>query len=62
MTQGHVGKTAGYSTQGLPAGRIGTEEDMEGTILYMASRAGAYLNGKIMLIDGGRLSMLPSAY
>nr|POE46219.1 rhamnolipids biosynthesis 3-oxoacyl-[acyl-carrier-protein] reductase [Quercus suber] len=45
MTAGLVGATPGFSTMGLPAGRTGTEEDMKGTILYLASRAGAYLNG-----------------
>nr|POE53634.1 rhamnolipids biosynthesis 3-oxoacyl-[acyl-carrier-protein] reductase [Quercus suber] len=45
MTDGLVGATAGFSTKGLPAGRTGSEEDMKGTILYIASRAGAYLNG-----------------
>ncbi|KAI9712707.1 MAG: hypothetical protein M1820_001328 [Bogoriella megaspora] len=46
----------------IPGERIGSEEDMGGTILYMASRAGAYLNGNIMVIDGGRLSILPATY
>lgn len=35
------------------------EEEMGGTILYMTSRAGGYLNGTILLIDGGRLNVLP---
>lgn len=34
----------------IPAERTGTEEDMAGTILYIASRAGAYLNGNILVI------------
>lgn len=43
----------------IPAGRTGKEEEMGGTILYMTSRAGGYLNGTILLIDGGRLNVLP---
>lgn len=34
----------------IPAQRTGDEEDMAGTILYIASRAGAYLNGNILVI------------
>ncbi|KXN83144.1 2-dehydro-3-deoxy-D-gluconate 5-dehydrogenase [Leucoagaricus sp. SymC.cos] len=39
----------------VPLKRVGTEEDMAGTILYMASRAGAYMNGAVWLVDGGRV-------
>jgi NAD(P)-dependent dehydrogenase (short-subunit alcohol dehydrogenase family) len=46
----------------IPAGRTGTEEDVAGAVLYMASRAGAYLNGSVLVMDGGRLGMLPSTY
>lgn len=45
-----------------PAGRTGSEQDLAGTILFMASSAGAYLNGETLLTDGGRLSQLPAAY
>jgi hypothetical protein len=31
-------------------------------VLYMASRAGAYLNGSVVVMDGGRLGVLPSTY
>ena len=62
MTQGHVGKTASFSTDTIPAGRIGTEEDIAGMVLWVASRTGAYLNGTTILLDGGRLSLLPATY
>lgn len=45
-----------------PAERTGSEEDIAGTILFMASRAGAYLSGECMVSDGGRLAQLPAAY
>lgn len=45
-----------------PAERTGSEEDFAVNILFMASRAGAYLNGETLLTDGGRLSQLPSVY
>lgn len=36
-----------------PRGRIGTAEDIAGTAIYLASRAGAYTNGVILPVDGG---------
>lgn len=35
---------------------------MAGTILYLASRAGAYLNGSVWLVDGGRVVSVSSNY
>jgi len=55
----HPSEEGSFEKSFIPAGRAGTEEDMGGTILYMVSRAGAYLNGTILVIDGGRLNMLP---
>jgi NAD(P)-dependent dehydrogenase (short-subunit alcohol dehydrogenase family) len=46
----------------IPAGRTGTDEDVAGAVLYMASKAGSYLNGSVIVMDGGRLGMLPSTY
>lgn len=46
----------------IPAERTGKAEDMAGTVLYMASAAGAYLNGNITVLDGGRVSQLPGTY
>jgi len=49
-------------TENSPAERTGSEEDFAGTVLYMASRAGAFLNGETLVTDGGRLSQLPAVY
>lgn len=37
----------------IPAGRIGRPEDIAGTVVYMASRAGDYLMGETLALDGG---------
>ena len=37
----------------VPLGRIGRPEDMGGTAIYLASRAGAYLTGAVIPVDGG---------
>ncbi|KAI0141157.1 NAD(P)-binding protein [Hypoxylon sp. NC0597] len=46
----------------IPSRRFGTEEDMGGTVLYLASRAGSYCNGLILVNDGGRLAVTMSEY
>ncbi len=42
-----------------PRGRIGSPEDVAGTVIWLASRAGAYINGVTVPVDGG-ISMLNS--
>lgn len=46
----------------IPQERAGQPEDIGGTLIYLASKAGAYLSGCSIVIDGGRLSIVPSAY
>jgi NAD(P)-dependent dehydrogenase (short-subunit alcohol dehydrogenase family) len=37
----------------IPAGRIGIDEDMAGVAIYLASRAGDYVVGQTIVVDGG---------
>jgi NAD(P)-dependent dehydrogenase (short-subunit alcohol dehydrogenase family) len=37
----------------IPARRIGTDEDMAGAAIYLASRAGDYVVGATIVVDGG---------
>ncbi len=53
------GDSIPVDTKTVPLGRMGDEKDMAGQILYLASRAGAYLNGNTILVDGGRLGTFP---
>jgi NAD(P)-dependent dehydrogenase (short-subunit alcohol dehydrogenase family) len=42
-----------------PLGRIGAPEDMAGVAIYLASRAGAYVTGTVIPVDGG-ITVRPS--
>ena len=37
----------------IPAGRIGTAEDLAGAAIFLASRAGDYVVGSTLIVDGG---------
>jgi len=39
--------------QGVPLKRIGEPADMAGTAIYLASKAGAYVSGAVIPVDGG---------
>lgn len=41
-----------------PAGRAGNEEDMVGTMLWLLSKAGSFMDGKVIRAEGGRLLIL----
>ncbi len=37
----------------IPAGRIGIDDDMAGVAIYLASKAGDYVMGQTIVVDGG---------
>ena len=43
----------GEVAKGIPAGRIGEPEDMAAAAIYLASRAGDYVVGDTLTVDGG---------
>jgi len=47
-------ESAGDAVAGMiPIGRIGSPEDMAGISIFLASRAGAYINATVIPVDGG---------
>lgn len=46
----------------IPAQKFGEEEEMAGTLLYLASQAGSFTNGNAILFDGGRGAVIPASY
>lgn len=45
----HADEVAGH----IPLGRIGIDDDMAGAAIYLASRAGDYVVGATLTVDGG---------
>jgi len=37
----------------IPAGRWGTPDDLAGAVVFLASRASDYVNGHLLVVDGG---------
>jgi len=42
----------------VPLGRPGSPDDVEGAVVFLASRAGAYVNGTTIPLDGGYIAAL----
>lgn len=40
-------------TERIPAGRWGTPDDFAGPFIFLASEASKYVNGEILVVDGG---------
>jgi NAD(P)-dependent dehydrogenase (short-subunit alcohol dehydrogenase family) len=46
-------ETRGQIERAVPLGRIGRPDDVAGLTLFLASRAGSYLTGTVIPLDGG---------
>jgi NAD(P)-dependent dehydrogenase (short-subunit alcohol dehydrogenase family) len=42
-----------YSTAGTPLKRIGQPDEIAGAAVFLASKAGAFMTGQAIIIDGG---------
>lgn len=63
LTNGREPENEGYEHPSyIPARRFGTDSDMAGTILYLASPAGGFCNGLTLVVDGGRLAVATGNY
>lgn len=46
----------------IPLTRAGSEEDFAGLVVWLASNSGGYVNGNLLVTDGGRMSVVPTSY
>ena len=55
MTKAFLGSKAGRESvaSAVPLGRIGAPDDMAGVCIFLCSRAGRYLTGATIKVDGG---------
>ncbi len=42
----------------IPLGRVGTDEDIMGPVVFLASDASRYVTGHILMVDGGKFALL----
>jgi NAD(P)-dependent dehydrogenase (short-subunit alcohol dehydrogenase family) len=47
--------------QAVPLGRVGIGDDIAGTTIFLASRAGAFLTGTVIPLDGGITGLNPNS-
>ncbi len=43
----------------IPLQRIGESEDIAGTVIFLASRAGSFVTGETIMVDGGNSQLSP---
>lgn len=57
MANGLISLTGGLDTLSArnPSKRLGKPEDIAGLVVYLSSRAGSYINGANIVVDGGEV-------
>jgi 3-oxoacyl-[acyl-carrier protein] reductase len=60
INDSYLGSEEGKAVmRSIPAGHFGEEGDLDGALLLLASKAGRYLAGTTIVVDGGQMVALP---
>ena len=57
MTKGVLAKGKDPILESTPLKRLGSDDDLKGAAIYLASKASDYVNGNILVVDGGSHAM-----
>ncbi|QFT90366.1 2-dehydro-3-deoxy-D-gluconate 5-dehydrogenase [Bacillus sp. THAF10] len=58
ITQGILEHSSPFIKEQIPAKRFGTEDDLKGAAVFLASEASNYCIGHILVVDGGMTSLI----
>lgn len=53
MSQGVLSRMGDRYLERVPLSRVGSDQDLMGTVLYLASNASSYVTGQTLVVDGG---------
>ncbi len=57
LNDGHLAAMAPKLIPRIPLGRFGSDQDLKGVTVFLASRASDYMTGQYVIIDGGQKAL-----
>ena len=57
LSEGVIGKHEGELLERIPLGRFGSEADIRGAAVFLASPASDYMTGQVLVLDGGATAL-----
>lgn len=58
MSKVTIERSRDYLTQATPLARLGSDEDLKGAALFLASKASDYVTGDVIRVDGGLTAVI----
>jgi gluconate 5-dehydrogenase len=54
MSEGVIERNKETFLKGIPLGRFGSEDDLKGAAVFLASDAAGFITGHVLVVDGGQ--------